>query len=47
MNANELEFIDTLETHLEKILRQQGLQHIWGEKPGTCVVNGLNLQQCF
>jgi hypothetical protein len=44
---NEFELIDTLEVHLQKILQQQGLQRIWGEKPYTYIVHGLDLQQCF
>ena len=42
-----LELIDTLEAQLQLILQQQGLQRIWGEKPNTCVVHGLDLQECF
>jgi hypothetical protein len=43
----ELELIDKLEARIQQILQQQGLQHIWGEKLGTYIVNGLDLQQCF
>ena len=32
---------------LQTILRQQGLQRIWGEKPNTYIIHGLDLQRCF
>ena len=44
---NELELIDTLEAHLQTVQQQQGIHRIWGEKPNTYIVHGLNLQECF
>ncbi|TGD80821.1 Cthe_2314 family HEPN domain-containing protein [Hymenobacter wooponensis] len=44
---DELEFIDILEAHLQGITEKYGLSRIWGEKPGTYIVHGFNLQESF